>query len=449
MTTKVQTEGPWFPTIAKIPYNPNARPDELAFKYYNSEEVINGKTMEEWCRFSVVYWHTWRYVGGDPFGPGTLFRPWEDGTDSLEMALRRVRVHFEFLVKLGCKRWAFHDRDIAPEGKTLAESNHNLDVVIKLAKDLQDQTGCRLLWGTCNLFSHPRYMSGASTSPNANVFAYAAASVKKMLEVTKYLGGENFVFWGGREGYNSLLNTLVKKEIDHMAQFFHMAKKYALKIGFHGQFLIEPKAREPSGHQYDYDAQTVIGFLKTYNLDKIFKLNIEPNHTQMAGHRFVHDIHMASKLGYLGSIDCNTGSEDLGWDTDEFIVNNENATELMLAVVQQGGLAPGGLNFDCKVRRESNRLDDLFWGHVIGMDVLAQALRNAVRIEKDGLINGMLQQRYSSWSTGIGAKIEAGEVTLEDCEAHAKNHQPVVESGQEERYKMIFSRSITGPIARL
>lgn len=440
----VQTSGPYFPTVERIKYNPDAKPDELAYKYYNADEVLMGKTMEEWCRFSVAYWHTWRGVGADPFGPATLFRPWEDGTDSLEMALRRMRVNFEFLQKLGVKKWAFHDRDIAPEGATLEDSNRNLDAVVQLAKQLQEETGIQLLWGTCNLFSHHRYMSGAATSPNAHVFAFAAASVKKMLEVTKLLGGTNFVFWGGREGYNSLLNTMVKRELDHLAQFFHMAKDYARKIGFTGQFLIEPKPREPTGHQYDFDAQTVIGFLKTYGLDKDIKLNIEPNHTQMSGHRFVHDVHMASKLGYLGSIDCNTGSEDIGWDTDEFIFDNNDASELMLAVVQQGGVAPGGLNFDCKVRRDSNKLEDLFWGHVAGMDVLALGLRNAIEVVQQGVMSKMLKQRYLSWDSGIGSRIEAGQATLEDCvEYVAKHGNPTLESAQEEKYKLVFARTIS------
>jgi xylose isomerase len=403
--------------------------------------------MEQWCRFSVVFWHTWRYGGADPFGVTTMTREWEDGTDSLESALRRMRVNFEFLSKLGVKYYAFHDRDIAPEGKNFDETCRNLDVVVQLAKKLQDETGIKCLWGTCNLFSHPRYMSGAATSPNPHTFAYAAASVKKMLEVTKFLGGENFVFWGGREGYSSLLNTDVKRELDHLAQFFHMAVAYAKKIGFTGQFLIEPKPKEPSGHQYDYDAQTVIGFLKTYGLDKHFKLNIEPNHTQLAGHRFVHDVHMASKLGFLGSVDCNSGSEDLGWDTDEFIFNAENATELMLAIVQQGGLAPGGLNFDCKVRRESTSVEDLFWGHVAGMDQLALGLRNAVKIVQDGILPRMVKQRYRGYDEGLGAKIEARQATFEDCDEYVRNLKhganPIMESSQEEKYKLIFARTIS------
>lgn len=402
-----------------------------------------GKTMEEWCRFSVVYWHTWRYFGKDPFGGDTMTRPWEDGTESVDMACTRLRVHFEFLQKLGVKYYAFHDRDIAPEGKTIEESNANLDVVTDLALQLQNETGIKLLWGTCNLFSHERYMSGAATSPSPQVFAYAAASVKKMLEVTKKLGGTNFVFWGGREGYGSLLNTMVKREIDHLATFFKMAKAYALKIGFTGQFLIEPKAREPSGHQYDYDAQTVIGFLKTYGLDKDFKLNIEPNHTQLAGHRFVHDVHMSAKLGFLGSIDCNTGSEDLGWDTDEFIFNAENATEMMLAVVEMGGLGSGGLNFDCKVRRDSTCMYDLFWSHVAGIDQLAFGLRKAVQLVQEGTLSSMVAKRYSGWDSGIGAKIESGTVTLEECDAYARQHgQPTIESSHEEKYKLVLARTI-------
>jgi len=311
----------FFPEIEKIQFIPFDKPSTdkiLAFRHYNAEEVILGKKMKDWLRFSVCYWHTFRTTGMDPFGFQTIYRSWDDGTQSVENALRRLRAAFEFMSKLGVEFWTFHDRDIAPEGKDLTETNKNLDIVVDLAVQLQKETGIKLLWGTANLFSSPRYMNGAATNPDAHVFIHAAAQVKKAMEITLRLGGENFVFWGGREGYQSILNSDIKKEIDHLGAFFKMAVDYKKKIGGHFQFLIEPKPREPTKHQYDYDAQTVISFLKCYGLDKDFKLNIEPNHTTLAGHDYEHDIIFASKLGFLGSIDSNTGDQALGWDTDQF-----------------------------------------------------------------------------------------------------------------------------------
>ena len=309
-------------------------------------------------------------TGADPFGPATGVRVWEDGfPNSMETAKRRMHAAFELMSKLGVRYWTFHDRDIAPEGATLEETNQNLDEIAALAKELMAKTGIKLLWGTANLFSNPRYMNGAATNPDAHVFAYAAAQVKKAMEITHLLGGENYVFWGGREGYQSLLNTNVKKEIDHLAAFLHLAVRHKQQIGFTGQLLIEPKPKEPTAHQYDYDAQTVWGFLKTYNLEAHYKVNIEPNHTTLAGHSFEHDIEVASRFGYLGSIDSNTGSPSLGWDTDQFPMNLRDCTMVMRAVIRQGGLAPGGLNFDCKVRRESTDIEDIFIGH-IGMRLI-------------------------------------------------------------------------------
>jgi len=377
----------YFQGIGKIQYKPNAAPaDSLAFKHYNATEIVHGRTMEEWLRFSVCYWHTFRGIGLDPFGAGTLVRSWEDGTDSLENAKRRMRVAFEFMSKLGVKYWTFHDRDIAPEGANLEATNRNLDQLVDLADQLQKQTGIKLLWATCNLFSHPRFMNGAATNPDAHVVAHAAAQLKKGLEIAKRLGAENYVFWGGREGYNSLLNTDVAAELSHMANFFKMAVAYAQKIGFTGQFLIEPKAKEPTKHQYDYDAMTVIAFLKTYNLDKHFKINVEPNHTTLAGHCHEHDIVLASAMGMLGSIDANTGSPDLGWDTDQFPMDVRNCTAIMKAVIEQGGIAPGGLNFDAKVRRESTDVIDMFIAHIGAMDTYARGLRNAARLIEEGVL---------------------------------------------------------------
>eukprot|EP00455_Lapot_gusevi_P041884 TRINITY_DN4907_c0_g1_i1.p1 TRINITY_DN4907_c0_g1~~TRINITY_DN4907_c0_g1_i1.p1 ORF type:complete len:444 (-),score=138.98 TRINITY_DN4907_c0_g1_i1:193-1524(-) len=434
----------YFPEVNRIQYEPDAPLSKLlAFRHYNADEVILGKPMHEWLRFSVCYWHTFRYQGNDPFGAATLPRPWDNASqDPMELAFARLRAAFEFMSKLGVKYWTFHDRDIAPEGATLEETNRNLDQVVALAKQLQQETGIKLLWGTANLFSHPRYMNGAATNPDAHVVAYAAAQVKKAMEVTKELGGENYVFWGGREGYQSLLNTNVRRELDHLAQFFRMAVAYKEKIGFTGQLLIEPKPKEPTKHQYDYDAQTVIGFLKTYGLDNHFKVNIEPNHTTLAGHSFEHDIEVASRYGMLGSIDSNTGDTSLGWDTDQFPMNLRDCTMVMRVVLRQGGLAPGGLNFDCKVRRESSDLEDLFIAHIGAMDTFALALRRAAAMLQDGVLDEMLRNRYLSFdNTELGQRFEQGAVSFEDCEQFVNNHgEPKLISGKQEAFEVVFNR---------
>jgi len=315
-----------------------------------------------------------------------------------------------------------------------------LDEIVALAKELQAHTGVKLLWGTANLFSHPRFMNGAATNPEAHVFAYAAAQVKKAMEVTKELGGENYVFWGGREGYFSLLNTDTKRELDHLANFLKMAVEWKKKIGFTGQLLIEPKPREPTKHQYDYDAQTVIGFLKHYNLDKDFKVNIEPNHTTLAGHDYEHDLELASRYGFLGSIDSNTGDTLLGWDTDQFPMDIKKATQAMLIVYRQGGLAPGGLNFDCKVRRESTDVEDMFIGHIGAIDTFARALRNVAKIIEGGVLPALVKERYSSYDGGIGKKIEDGTTSFEELEKFAFEHgEPQIISSKQEKYEMIFN----------
>jgi len=396
--------------------------------------------MEEWCKFAVCYWHTFRWLGTDPFGLGTFNRHWDDGSTSVENAQRRLRAAFEFFSKLGVKYWTFHDRDIAPEGKDLEETNKNLDAVVDLAEKLQQETGIRPLWGTANLFSNKRYMNGASTNPDAHVFAYAAAQVKKAIEVTHRLGGLGYVFWGGREGYMSVLNTNVKKELDHMAAFFHMVVKFVNKIGFKGQLLIEPKPKEPSTHQYDYDAQTVVGFLTHYGLEKHFKLNIEPNHTQLAGHNYVHDLQVASAYGMLGSIDANSGTESLNWDTDQFPMDVKSTTWLMKIVLEQGGLACG-LNFDAKPRRESTEDEDLFISHIGGMDALARGLRNAAKLIEDKVFSNALTNRYISYSKGFGSKIETGKATLEECETFIlKNGEPDQRSGKQEVFENQLNR---------
>jgi xylose isomerase len=353
-----------------------------------------------------------------------------------------MRVAFELFSKLGVKYWTFHDRDIAPEGKDLKETNANLDAVVEVAEQLQKETGIRPLWGTANLFSNARYMNGAATNPDAHVLAYAGAQVKKAIEITHRLGGSGYVFWGGREGYASLLNTNVKKELDHVAAFFHMVVKFVNKIGFKGQLLIEPKPKEPTSHQYDYDAQTVIGFLEHYGLEKHFKLNIEPNHTQLAGHNYCHDLQVASAYGFLGSIDANTGTESLGWDTDQFPMDVKHATWLMKIVLEQGGLV-GGLNFDAKPRRESTDVEDLFLSHIGGMDTLARGLRNAAKLIEEKVFSTALTHRYISYSSGFGEKVEKGKASLEDCEAFIlKNGEPKQTSGKQEVFENQLNRYI-------
>ncbi|XP_011603565.2 xylose isomerase-like isoform X2 [Takifugu rubripes] len=429
--------------VPKIPYLPNADPgDVMCFKHYHAEEVLMGRKMEDWLRFSVCYWHSFCGTGADPFGFPTLCRSWNEGAP-MEAAKRRLRAAFEFFTKLGVKYYTFHDRDVAPEGSTLEESNRNLDEITDLALQLQKQTGVKVLWVTCNLFAHRRYMNGAATNPDCHVLAYAGAQVKKGLDVAKKLGAENFVFWGGREGFHSVHNTDVAAELKHMASFFKMAVKYKEKIGLKCQFLIEPKPKEPCKHQYDYDAMSVIGFLKHYGLEGDFKLNIEPNHTTLAGHSYEHDIVMASAFGMLGSVDANTGSPDLGWDTDQFPMDIRNTTLVMKTVVEQGGLQPGGLNFDAKVRRESTDVEDLFVAHVAAMDTFARGLRNAVRIIEDGIMAGMVKDRYSSFSRDIGQKVDEGSATLEEMEAFIKEKgEPKMMSGKQETYESIFNRYI-------
>ncbi|XP_072316559.1 uncharacterized protein [Eucyclogobius newberryi] len=425
----------FFKHIPKISYKPSAGPADLwCFKHYSAEEVLMGKSMEDWLRFSVCYWHSFCGTGADTFGFPTLHRPWNEGTP-MEAAKKRVRAAF------GVKYYTFHDRDMAPEGSTLEESNRNLDEVTDLALQLQNQTGVNVLWVTCNLFTHPRYMNGASTNPDCHVLAYAGAQVKKGLDVAKKLGAQNFVFWGGREGFHSILNTDVGAELKHMANFFKMAVKYKEKIGLNCQFLIEPKPKEPCKHQYDYDAMSVIAFLKHYGLEEHFKLNIEPNHTTLAGHSYEHDIVMASSFGMLGSVDANTGSADLGWDTDQFPMDIRNTTLVMKTIIEQGGIQPGGLNFDAKVRRESTNLEDLFIAHIGAMDAFARGLKNAVCMIQDGLLPGMVKERYTSYSHGLGHKVVLGSATLEDLEAYVKETgEPKITSGKQETFESIFNR---------
>jgi xylose isomerase len=407
-----------FPKVSTIRYEGSKSKNPLAFKHYNPAEKVAGKTMKDHLRFAVVYWHTFRGTGSDPFGAGTMQRPWDDGSNSVENAQKRVRVAFEFIEKLGAPYYCWHDRDVAPEGITLSESNKNFDAVAKVLKEEQKRTSIKLLWGTANAFSNPRYLHGAGTSCNADVFAFAAAQIKKAMEVTHELGGEGYTFWGGREGYMTLLNTDMKREQEHLANFLHLAVAHKKAIGFKGQFYIEPKPKEPTKHQYDSDAAACLNFLREYGLLPHFKLNIETNHATLAGHTMQHELEVAGAAGALGSIDANTGDELLGWDTDQFPTNIYLTTYTMLSVLKYGGFKTGGVNFDAKVRRESFDPIDLFFAHIGGMDAFARGLKIAAAIRKDGRLADFVKNRYASWDSGIGAKIEAGKVGFKELEAY-------------------------------
>ncbi len=407
---------PAFPKIAAIACEGPKSKNPLAFKHYQAGELVAGKSMRDHLRFSVVYWHTFRGAGSDPFGVGTMQRPWDDGSNSIANAQNRARVAFEFIEKLGAPFYAFHDRDIAPEGNSLSETNRNLDAVVKVLKEEQQRTGIKLLWGTANLFSHPRFVHGAATSCNADAFAFAAAQVKKAMEITHELGGAGYTFWGGREGYSTLLNTDLKREQEHLARFLHLAVDYKKQIGFKGQFYIEPKPKEPTKHQYDSDAAACLNFLREYDLLKDFKLNIEANHATLAGHSMQHELEVAGAAGALGSIDANTGDELLGWDTDQFPTSIYLTTYTMLAILKYGGFKTGGVNFDAKVRRESFEPVDLFHAHIGGMDAFARGLKIAAAIQRDGRLAEFVKNRYASWDSGIGARIESGKAAFKELE---------------------------------
>ncbi len=433
-----------FPDVPKIQYEGPQSDNPLAFRWYNPDEVVEGKTMKDHMRFSVVYWHTFRGTGADPFGPGTMVRPWDDGSESVENAQNRARAAFELFEKLQAPYYAWHDRDVAPEGDSLAQTNKNLDAVADVLEEEQKRSGVKLLWGTANMFSNPRFMHGAATTCNADVFAYAAAQVKKALEVTKRLGGENYVFWGGREGYQNLYNTDMKRELDHLGKFFHMAVDYAKEIGFTGQFLIEPKPKEPTKHQYDTDAAACLNFLRAYDLMDHFKLNLETNHATLAGHTMMHEIDYAGMQGALGSIDANTGDLLLGWDTDQFPTDYYLTTQTMYYILKHGGLGTGGVNFDAKVRRESFEPIDLFYAHVGGMDAFAKGLKIAAAIRADNALEGFIKERYSSFDGGIGAKIESGEVGFKELEAYMldKGEAAANHSGRQEMLEHVVNRYV-------
>lgn len=435
-----------FPKIKTIAYEGTGSNRALAFRHYNPDEIIDGKTMSEHMRFSIAYWHSFRGAGSDPFGPGTITRSWEKGKDELSVAKTRMDAAFEFFQKIRAPFWCFHDRDIAPEGRTLAQSNKNLSKIVAHAKALQKETGVKLLWGTANLFSNPRFMCGAATNPDAHVFAYAAAQVKNAMDATKELGGENYVFWGGREGYETLLNTNLKREQEHLARFMHMAVDYAKQIGFKGQFLIEPKPKEPTKHQYDFDVASGIAFLRTFGLEKHFKFNIETNHATLAGHTFSHEIDVAAAQGMLGSIDANSGDPLLGWDTDQFNTDVRELTLAMVSILRAGGLGTGGFNFDAKLRRPSTNLEDLFHAHIGGMDAYALAFKIARRILADGTLEKVISDRYASYDSGFGQDIESGKANFKSLEklVLTKLGEPKLKSGQQERLENIVMQYLHG-----
>jgi xylose isomerase len=423
-----------FPQIPPIRFEGARSRNPLAFKYYDPAEVIAGRPLKEHLRFSIAYWHAFRGAGSDPFGAPTVKRRWEKGRDPVSVAKTRLDAAFDFFTKIDAPFWCFHDRDIAPEGASLAETNRRLDQVVAHARELQEVTGVKLLWGTANLFSNPRYQCGAATNPDAHVFAYAAAQVKKALEVTQELGGENYVFWGGREGYETLLNTDLRREQEHLAAFLHMAVDYAESIGFKGQFLIEPKPKEPTKHQYDFDVASGIAFLRTYGLEQHFKFNIETNHATLAGHSFQHEIEVAAAAGMLGSIDANTGDPLLGWDTDQFNTDVRELTLAMISILRAGGLGTGGLNFDAKLRRPSIDLEDLFYAHIGGMDAYALAFKIARRMLADGMFERFVADRYASYDTGFGRDIEKRKVGFKALEKLVldKLGEPELRSGRQE-----------------
>ncbi len=433
----------FFPQIPKIEYEGTGSKNPLAFKHYNADEIVGGKAMKDHFRFACAYWHTMRNGLADPFGGPTAQRPWDDGSNSVENAQKRVWAMFEFMQKCGIEYYCFHDRDVAPECGNLEESNAALDAVADELEKAQNETGIKLLWGTACLFAHERYNQGAATSPYADVFAYAAAQVKKAIDVTHRLGGQGYTFWGGREGYATLLNTDIGRELDHLARFLHMAVDYKKKIGFEGQFYIEPKPREPSTHQYDSDSAACLNFLREHDLMGHLKLNLETNHATLAGHSMWHEMEVAAAAGALGSVDANTGDELIGWDTDQFPTDIYLTTQMMLVLLRTGGFTTGGLNFDAKVRRESFEPVDLFHAHIGGMDAFARGLKIAHAILEDGRWEAFRKERYSSYDSGIGSRIEKGEVGFEELEAYTlENGEPTTVSGRQEMLENLINEFI-------
>jgi len=430
----------YFSGIGKIMYEGPDSKNPLAYRYYNPELKIGNKTMKEYFRFAMAYWHTLTGTGGDPFGPGVKNFPWDTSKDPVTNGKEKMDAAFEFASKLGLPYYCFHDFDIVDEAETIRESEKRMATMIEYAKQKQKESGIKLLWGTANLFSHPRYMNGASTNPDFNVVAWAGAQVKNAIDATIELGGENYVFWGGREGYFSLLNTDMKRETEHLARFLEMARDYGRKNGFNGTFLIEPKPMEPTKHQYDYDTATVVGFLKQHDLAGDFKLNIEVNHATLAGHTFQHELQVAADAGLFCSIDANRGDYQNGWDTDQFPINIYELVEAMLVIIEQGGFKSGGINFDAKTRRTSTDLEDLFIAHIAGMDAFARAFLIAKEITDRSEIPAMKKERYASFDKGYGADFEAGKLGLEDLRRIAEEiGEPKQISGKQELYEAIIN----------
>jgi xylose isomerase len=427
-----------YPGIGKIEYEGKKSKNPLAFRWYNPEEEVGGKQMKDHLRFAVAYWHSFCGDGSDPFGNATRIYPWKDATDN-DKSKRKLDAAFEFFTKIGAGFYCFHDTDIVGDG-TVFEIEKKLEKIVPVMKKLQEQTGVRLLWGTANLFSNPKYMNGAATNPDFTVVANAGVQLRNAINATVALGGENYVFWGGREGYMSLHNTNMKRELEHMGMMLSMARDYGRKIGFKGSFLVEPKPMEPSKHQYDYDVATIIGFLRQHGLDKDFKLNIEVNHATLAGHTFQHELQVAADAGLLGSIDANKGDYQNGWDTDEFPTNIYEITEAMMVILQSGGFSTGGINFDAKVRRNSTDADDIFIAHISGMDTFARALVIADKILKDSDYLKMRKKRYESFDKGAGKDFEKGKLTLAKLRDIASDlGEPETRSGKQELYEQLIN----------
>lgn len=433
----------YFPTVGKIQFEGPQSDNPLAYKWYDENKVINGKPLKELFKFAVSYWHTFCGTGGDPFGPGTKHFPWLTANDPVQQAKEKMDAAFEFITKLGVPYYCFHDIDLVDEGSSLSQYESHIQQIVEYAKIKQKDSGVKLLWGTANVFSNPRYMNGASTNPDFAVVAHAGTQVKNALDATIALGGENYVFWGGREGYMTLLNTNMKREVEHLARFLTMARDYARKQGFKGVFFIEPKPCEPTKHQYDYDSATVIGFLRQFGLDKDFKLNIEVNHATLAGHTFQHELQVAADAGMLGSIDANRGDYQNGWDTDQFPMNLNDLIETMLVILEAGGFAGGGVNFDAKTRRNSTDLEDIFHAHIGGMDTFARAAIIADRVLRESPYKKFRTDRYASFDGGQGKAFEDGKLTLEDLRTFAlANGEPKQTSGKQEWLENIINQYI-------
>ena len=432
----------YFPEIGKIQFEGKESKNPMAFHYYNPEQVVAGRKMKDWLRFSMAWWHTLCAEGADQFGGGTKKFPWNESACPLERAKAKMDAGFEFMQKMGIEYYCFHDVDLIDEDPDPKKYEENLKAIVAYAKQKQAETGIKLLWGTANVFGNARYMNGASTNPDFDTAARAMLQIKNAIDATIALGGENYVFWGGREGYMSLLNTDMKREKSHMATMLKMARDYARKQGFKGTFLIEPKPMEPMKHQYDVETETVVGFLRANGLDKDFKVNIEVNHATLAGHTFEHELQCAVDAGMLGSIDANRGDYQNGWDTDQFPIDLYELVQAMIVIVRGGGLQGGGTNFDAKVRRNSTDPEDLFIAHIAGMDVMARALLIAADILENSPYQQMVADRYASYDEGMGKKFENGELTLEEVVAYAHENEPVQKSGKQELYEAIVSMYI-------